>query len=592
MHRKLIMMIVPLFFIAFLSGCGAPAKYIEGQNKVDRILAERVKVTKLPISVKVRIDEQSKNMEVARGPRAGPGQARTAIIRIGQQMALSVNRVADMLFEDAKEKGDYDADFYVTIKKFDIAFEVVGFDFFQDIIHDMILIVDSKLQNRSGSVIYQKTSTLDKSGKVKFDLVAVLSSKEEEGGGLGKIIADAAALWEIDLMKDISQNNKVLEFAKAKTSTLSASAGPDIIIPGHLDGMSTNEEFVQFTGEIQATIPVKKITISVNGKPIEKLQGLNKLADTGTTIINQALPLSAGENVITITAIDKDGGTSQKVIKITREQKGIAGDTDLRSKIGDKYAVVVGISEYENKTKGIASITNAAEEANQFARFIKSPQGGNFKDSNVLLLTNEKATSSALRRALFTFLKKAIEEDLVFLFFSGQGAYETGNTDNYYLLTHDADLEDLPTSAIPVWDIENAFKRNIKARRAVLFMDAQHVAKLAKDDSTRSIAIKGNIVNKYLKVLAEAGEGKVIISAAQGDQVSSGGSDREKGARFFTQCLLKALKGDADKNGDGIVSLGEVIDYTTDCVDTASNGKQRPDVAGRYDRNLPLAVIK
>ena len=118
------------------------------------------------------------------------------------------------------------------------------------------------------------------------------------------------------------------------------------------------------------------------------------------------------------------------------------------------------------------------------------------------------------------------------------------------------------------------------------------MAKLDKDDGTRNITIKGNIVNKYLKALAEAGEGKVIINAAQENQISSGESDREKGARFFTQCLLKALKGDADKNGDGIITLGEVIDYTTDCVDTASNGKQRPDVAGRYDRNLPLAVIK
>ena len=583
MHRKLIMMIVPLFFIALIIGCVVPTKYIEGQIKVDRIIAEPIKITKLPISVKVTIDEQSKNMEVSKRPRGFIGGGRTAHLPIGQQMTASINRVADMLFEYTKEKSDYDADFYVGIKSFDFEYERPDVPL---IVYDMRLIVDSKLQNRSGSIIYQKISNIDLSGYV--DRRGRRHHEEDFAKAMGNI----ATMWEIDLLKDISQNKNVLAFAKAKSTAGSASAGPDILIPGHLNEMSTNEEFAQLTGEIQATIPVKKITISVNGKPVEKLQGLTKLADTGTTIINQAIPLSDGENVITITAIDKDGGTSQKVIKITREQKGIAGDTDLRSKIGERYAVVVGISKYKNKTKGIAAVMNAAEEAKQFASFIKSPQGGNFRDSNVLLLTNENATSSALRRALFTFLKKAIEEDLVYFFFSGQGAYETGNTDNYYLLTHDADPEDLPTSAIPVWDIENAFKRNIKARRAVLFMDAQHVAKLDKDDGTRNITIKGNIVNKYLKALAEAGEGKVIINAAQENQISSGGSDRENGARFFTQCLLKALKGDADKNGDGIVTLGEVIDYTTDCVDTASNGKQRPDVAGRYDRNLPLAVIK
>ena len=589
MHRKLIKIILPVFFIVFLSGFGGAdrGKYIESQKKVDQILAQPIKLTKLPIKVKVTIDEKSKNLVVEKNPRTFLGRGRTVHLPIGQQIVTSVNRCADMLFDQFKENGEYDINFYVDIISFDDEHEFFTSMLSTGILYDMRLIIDTKLQSRNGSVIYQKRSNVDLSGYAELGISASASDV-----AMGKGMADIATLWEIDLMKDISQNKHMLEFAKAKTSTLSVSAGPDILITGHLHGMSTNDEFIQLTGEIQTTIPITKISISVNGKPIEKLQGLNKTPDSGTMIINQAIPLSAGENVIAVTAIDKDGGTSQKVIKIAREQKGIVADTDIRSKIGDKYAVVVGISEYKNKTKGIASVMNAAEEAKQFTRFIKSPQGGNFKDSNVLLLTNKKATSSALRRALFTFLKKAIEEDLVIFFFSGQGAYEMGNTDNYYLLTHDADLEDLPTSSIPVWDIENAFKRNIKARRAVIFMDAQHVAKLAKDDSTRGIAIKGNIINKYLKSLAEAGEGKVIINAAQENQTSSGGSDRENGARFFTQCLLKALNGNADKNGDGIVSLGEVIDYTTDCVDTASNGKQRPDVTGRYDRNLPLAVVK
>ena len=538
--------------------------------------------------VKVNIGEETKNMKMSKKERGN--SPITINLPIGQQLVASANHVADTLFEPAKGKGDCDADFNVDIKSFNFEYGIQPTlpPPYDAIMFDMELIVETKIQNRNGgSIIYDKTSNIVLEGYEKYSEFLAFFSKMA-----GKAMANLVTLWEIDLMKDISQNKSVLEFAKAKTAIGSALAGPDILIPGHLNGMSTNEEFVQLTAEIQATIPVKKISVSVNGKPIENLSGPNKIADTGTAIINQAIPLSAGENVITLTAIDKEGGTSQKVIKITREQKDLAGDTGIRSKIGERYAVVVGISSYKNQSKGIVSVMNAAEEAKQFARFIKSPQGGNFQDSNVLLLTNERATSSALRRALFTFLKKAIEEDLVFFFFSGQGAYETGNTDNYYLLTYDADLEDLPTSAIPVWDIENAFKRNIKARRAVLFMDAQHLAKSAKDDSTRGIVIKGNMVNKYLKALAEAGEGKVIINAAQENQISSGAFDRENGARFFTQCLLKALKGDANKKGDGIITLGEVIDYTTDCVDTASNGKQRPDVAGRYDRNLPLTVIK
>ena len=116
MQRKLIMMmkLLPIFFITFLSGCGAPAKYIVGQEKVNSILAEPIKVTKLPISVKVTIDEESKNKVLSKGPTSFAGRARIAYAPIGQQIVTSSNQIADMLFERTIN-GKYDAELYVKI---------------------------------------------------------------------------------------------------------------------------------------------------------------------------------------------------------------------------------------------------------------------------------------------------------------------------------------------------------------------------------------------------------------------------------------------------------------------------------------------
>ena len=61
---------------------------------------------------------------------------------------------------------------------------------------------------------------------------------------------------------------------------------------------------------------------------------------------------------------------------------------------------------------------------------------------------------------------------------------------------------------------------------------------------------------------------------------------------LFTHYLLEGLSGAADEDGNHIVTLGEVIDYTTDLVIAASRGRQQPDIEGAFDRNLPLAVLK
>jgi len=120
--KRYLLRIALLFIITGLSGC-VPAKYIEGQNKVDRMLAEPIKVTKLPMSVKVTIDDQSKNMVVS--SRAENAPVRMATLPIGQQMVASVNQVADMLFEHNTGKADFDADLFIEIRRFDFRWRVV-----------------------------------------------------------------------------------------------------------------------------------------------------------------------------------------------------------------------------------------------------------------------------------------------------------------------------------------------------------------------------------------------------------------------------------------------------------------------------------
>ena len=69
------------------------------------------------------------------------------------------------------------------------------------------------------------------------------------------------------------------------------------------------------------------------------------------------------------------------------------------------------------------------------------------------------------------------------------------------------------------------------------------------------------------------------------------------GHGVFTWYLLQGLKGQADTpkgggDGDGHVTLGEVIEYTRDQVKRYTGNRQHPDTAGRFDRQLLMGAAK
>jgi hypothetical protein len=55
---------------------------------------------------------------------------------------------------------------------------------------------------------------------------------------------------------------------------------------------------------------------------------------------------------------------------------------------------------------------------------------------------------------------------------------------------------------------------------------------------------------------------------------------------------MKGMKGAADTNKDGIVSVIELFDYVDAEVRKATNEKQNPVLAGDFDDSLPVSVLR
>lgn len=253
---------------------------------------------------------------------------------------------------------------------------------------------------------------------------------------------------------------------------------------------------------------------------------------------------------------------------------------------GKLWAVVIGVSSYRNLNKE-QQLQYAHRDAQDFAAFLRSPNGGGFPASQVTVMLNQEATVSAMRSALGTALPRSVEpDDVVVIFFAGHGVVE-GERDGY-LLAHDSDPQNLYATAMPIAELDRIVTERIKARSVILIADACHAGKLGW--TSRSTEAQ-TMVNRYLDEVGKSGQGVLRILGSRADQRSYEGEQWGGGHGVFTHFLLKGLKGEADKDKDGFVRAAEVLEYLSEMVPKETKSLQHPRAAGSIDPRLPLAVL-
>ena len=255
---------------------------------------------------------------------------------------------------------------------------------------------------------------------------------------------------------------------------------------------------------------------------------------------------------------------------------------------GKLFAVVIGISKYVSDT-GISNLKYADRDASSFLEFLKSPAGGAVADDSITLLLNEQATTQNIRKALFTFLTQAQPQDTVVIYIAGHGAPDPHDPRNLYLITADTKPSDMGGTAFPMWEIQDVYERIVKAKRVITVADTCHsygFSGARAGDSTGS-----NLINQYLERYAGKGD-RAVIMASDISESSFEDARWGDGHGVFTYFLLKGLKGEADKNHDGVVTAGELFTYLEHAVPEATNGKQNPRAMQGLASGLPVSVLK
>ena len=253
--------------------------------------------------------------------------------------------------------------------------------------------------------------------------------------------------------------------------------------------------------------------------------------------------------------------------------------------IGEKWAVVIGISDYRADGLDLRYADRDAEAMRDFLI-----EKGGFRPDRVRFLSDQRATNQDIRTALFSFLATTQPDDMVLIFLAGHGVQDAVNPDNFFFLAHDSEVGNLGGTAIPMWDLGNVMDYTIRAQRILVFADTCHSG-AALDRGGANDAKSLNFFNKYLEVLAKK-KGRLVLTASQAHENSLETAKLAHGV--FTNSILLGLRGSADDNpADGVVTVGELVDYVRAKVPEETAGEQHPSYSEQgFDMNFPLAYVR
>ncbi len=314
--------------------------------------------------------------------------------------------------------------------------------------------------------------------------------------------------------------------------------------------------------------------------------------------------LTSGKNVLELRNVNKSGREFYASYILLLGDKSapapdraVSGGAPERFR-GRKFAVIVGVSDYQYNDVGLRSLDYADDDAKAVAEFLRSEQGGRFSNADITLLLDRDASVGALRSALDKVAKSAGPDDLVFIFIAGHGAPDPFSPKNLYFLFHDTKVANMEKTAFPMEELKRYLDTRLSSQRAFVLIDTCHSAGV--NQKTRSFVSKreltqsgdeNNISNFYLSKQLYRERGRAIMTSSDVNEVSQE-SAKWGNHGVFTWAFLEGLKGKADYNNDGVVTTGEIFQYTRSTVQAATNFQQNPIALPGSSTNLALALVK
>lgn len=215
------------------------------------------------------------------------------------------------------------------------------------------------------------------------------------------------------------------------------------------------------------------------------------------------------------------------------------------------FVLATGVSNYGNEDVNLSQTT---KDAKRFKEVMET------QTKDITLLTSKNVTRANVLEKLRAICNRAQKEDRVIFFYSGHGMPGA-------ICGYDA--------AIPYDDIVKVLSTSV-AKEKICFIDACHAGSMAKSaiDESWTKSVKTN-------------KGQIFFVSCRSDEYSA--ENPFLGAGFFTQALLKGLRGKSDKDGNMEITVMELFRYIHEDVVKRSKDKQHPQLIA--PQSLHNAVV-
>jgi WD40 repeat protein/uncharacterized caspase-like protein len=395
----------------------------------------------------------------------------------------------------------------------------------------------------------------------------------------------------IDRVLDTLDEDEALRLADVESGRRAESA-PSVarILPPVIDLMSpadvrTAEDKITIRARARtaADAPVTGWRVRVNGQAVPLERGLARMQSAGEER-EVVVPLPAQDAEVQVFAENDHGISSPATVRVTwtgrsdlavpahspstpnaagspTDEPGTAGAFVIRPTL---YVLSIGVSQYSHPD--IPKLGLAAKDADDFVATMQRQKGKLYRDVQVRLLTDAKATRDDVVDGLDWLQKQVTQHDVGMVFLSGHGLNDASL--GYVYLPVNADPAKLKRTGVTMSDFRSTLA-NLTGK-AVFFLDTCHAGNVL--GSMR----KGEIddVSAVINELASAENGVVVFSSSTGRQSSL--EDRAWGNGAFAKAVNEGLNGGADFQKSGRITYKMLDLYVSDRVKELTHGMQSP----------------
>jgi uncharacterized caspase-like protein len=214
-----------------------------------------------------------------------------------------------------------------------------------------------------------------------------------------------------------------------------------------------------------------------------------------------------------------------------------------------QWAILIGIEDYTKAAK----LQFTANDVHQVAETLHS-HGGMDRERIVEMTDNSEPKlqprKDNIQRELTEWLKRPVAGDSVIVYFSGHGFRDSDG--KLYLAPQDIDPSAPSFTGIPAEWLRDRLAE-CRAGVKLLVLDACHAG------SEKGELQPTTVTSKDLSDTFKQAAGVVTLASSTAEEKSQIWPFKQQS--LFSYWLVQGLKGHADENGDGAVTIDELYDY-------------------------------